>query len=65
MNKTYRSNIIHYVLPAVLTNACSFLFSVVDGLFVGNGAGSAEKILMVQTRYLSMPYPFLLSLESY
>ena len=27
------------VAPAVLSNACVFLFSVVDGIFVGNGAG--------------------------
>lgn len=26
--------------PAILSNACVFLFSVVDGIFVGNGAGS-------------------------
>lgn len=40
MDAKYRSNIIHYVGPAILTNACSFLFSVVDGLFVGNGVGT-------------------------
>lgn len=28
------------VAPAILANACVFLFSVVDGIFVGNGAGS-------------------------
>lgn len=28
------------VVPAILANACVFLFSVVDGIFVGNGAGS-------------------------
>lgn len=27
------------VAPAILANACVFLFSVVDGIFVGNGAG--------------------------
>lgn len=36
----YRKQIVHYVAPAILTNACSFLFSVVDGLFVGNGVGT-------------------------
>ena len=40
INREFRSNIIHYVAPAVLTNACAFLFSVVDGLFVGNGVGT-------------------------
>lgn len=27
------------VAPAILANACVFLFSVVDGIFVGQGAG--------------------------
>ncbi len=27
------------VFPAILSNACVFLFSVVDGIFVGNGCG--------------------------
>lgn len=38
--KTSRNNIIFKnVAPAILANACVFLFSVVDGIFVGNGAG--------------------------
>lgn len=40
LSNSYRSNIFHYVAPAVLTNVSSFLFSVVDGLFVGNGVGT-------------------------
>lgn len=35
-NKT----IVQNVAPAILANACVFLFSVVDGIFVGQGAGS-------------------------
>lgn len=31
--------IVHNVAPAILANACVFLFSVVDGIFVGQGAG--------------------------
>lgn len=31
--------ILRNVVPAILANACVFLFSVVDGIFVGNGAG--------------------------
>lgn len=31
--------IFHNVAPAILANACVFLFSVVDGIFVGQGAG--------------------------
>lgn len=34
-NKTVFKN----VAPAILSNACVFLFSVVDGIFVGNGCG--------------------------
>lgn len=38
--KDSRNNIIFKnVAPAILANACVFLFSVVDGIFVGNGAG--------------------------
>ncbi|MDO5425007.1 MAG: MATE family efflux transporter [Eubacteriales bacterium] len=29
-----------YVAPAVLTNACIFLFTIIDGIFVGRGVGS-------------------------
>ena len=28
---------IKYVVPAMLTNVCYFLFTIIDGLFVGNG----------------------------
>ena len=35
-----RKNIITYVVPATLTNACIFLFTVVDGIFVGRGVGA-------------------------
>lgn len=30
----------HYVMPAILTNACVFLFTIIDGIFVGRGVGS-------------------------
>ena len=29
-----------YVVPAILSNACIFLFTIIDGVFVGNGIGS-------------------------
>lgn len=29
-----------YVFPAILTNVCVFLFTIVDGLFVGNGVST-------------------------
>lgn len=33
-------NVIKYVIPTMLSNVCFFLFTVVDGIFVGNGAGT-------------------------
>lgn len=29
-----------YVIPAILSNACIFLFTIIDGIFVGNGISS-------------------------
>jgi len=41
MMETSKNKVIFQnVGPAILSNACVFLFSVVDGIFVGNGAGS-------------------------
>lgn len=40
METSRRKIIFRNVAPAILSNACVFLFSVVDGIFVGNGAGS-------------------------
>lgn len=40
MESSRRKIIFKNVAPAILSNACVFLFSVVDGIFVGNGAGS-------------------------
>lgn len=39
MTNSKNSIIFKNVAPAILANACVFLFSVVDGIFVGNGAG--------------------------
>lgn len=37
---SFRNKLIfHNVAPAILANACVFLFSVVDRIFVGQGAG--------------------------
>lgn len=33
-------NLFHYMAPAILTNACIALFTIVDGIFVGQGIGS-------------------------
>lgn len=40
MNETRKRNLIRYVIPAILSNTCFFLFSVVDGIFVGQGCGT-------------------------
>lgn len=39
MQTSRKKIIFHNVAPAILANACVFLFSVVDGIFVGQGAG--------------------------
>ena len=30
-------NLIHYVVPTVLSSICYFLFTIIDGIFVGVG----------------------------
>ncbi len=40
MTSNERNNLIKYVVPAALANTCFFLFSVVDGIFVGRGVGT-------------------------
>ena len=40
MSSLRRKTLIKYVVPSVLSNACIFLFTIVDGVFVGQGIGS-------------------------
>lgn len=40
MYNTRTKTLFNYVAPAILTNACVFLFTIVDGIFVGRGVGS-------------------------
>lgn len=40
MISSEKKSVFRNVAPAILANACVFLFSVVDGIFVGQGAGS-------------------------
>ena len=41
MSTTARTKtLFKYVMPAILTNACVFLFTIIDGIFVGRGVGS-------------------------
>lgn len=34
------NNVIKYVVPTMLSNVCFFLFTVIDGIFVGQGVGT-------------------------
>jgi len=40
MLKARTKTLFQYVTPAILTNACIFLFTIIDGIFVGRGVGS-------------------------
>lgn len=33
-------NIIKYVVPTMLSSVCFFLFTIVDGVFIGHGVGT-------------------------
>lgn len=40
MKRTRNQNIIKYVIPTMLGSVCFFLFTIVDGIFVGHGVGT-------------------------
>ena len=40
MAKTRNKNIIKYVIPTMLGSVCFFLFTIIDGIFVGHGVGT-------------------------
>lgn len=40
LGKTRLGTLWKYVFPAILTNACIFLFTIIDGIFVGRGVGT-------------------------
>lgn len=40
MSSSRIKNVLKYVLPAMLSHVCFSLFSIVDGIFVGNGVGT-------------------------
>lgn len=50
--------IFHNVAQAILANACVFLFSVVDGIFVGQGAG------MEALGAVNLALPFVLVVQA-
>lgn len=39
MQNTRIKTLCQYVFPAILTNVCIFLFTIIDGIFVGQGVG--------------------------
>ncbi len=40
MQSTKTKTLIRYVLPSILSNACYFLFTIIDGIFIGQGVGT-------------------------
>lgn len=58
MQASRKKQIIHNVAPAILANACVFLFSVVDGIFVGQGAG------MQALGAVNLALPFVLIVQA-
>ncbi len=39
MQNTRTKTLCKYIFPAILTNVCIFLFTIIDGIFVGQGVG--------------------------
>ncbi len=54
MTENRTKNIIKYVTPAVLSQVCFFLFTIFDGIFVGNGVNT-EALAAV-----NMAFPFVM-----
>lgn len=42
MSSLRTKKVIKYVVPTMLSNVCFFLFTVVDGIFVGRGVGQMD-----------------------
>ena len=40
MKETRAKTILNYVLPTILSQCAFFLFTIIDGIFVGRGVGS-------------------------
>lgn len=40
MSNQYNRNIVKYVIPTMLSSVCFFLFTIVDGVFIGHGVGT-------------------------
>ncbi|MDR1917400.1 MAG: hypothetical protein LBQ05_00225 [Christensenellaceae bacterium] len=39
MSSVRSKKLIKYVLPTIFSSVCFFLFTIIDGIFVGNGVG--------------------------
>ena len=56
MSSVRLKNVLKYMVPAMLSNICILLFTIVDGVFVGKGVGAdalgavniAFPVIMVQ-----------------
>ena len=55
MSNSRTQNIIKYVVPTVLSQVCFFLFTIIDGIFVGQGVGT-EALAAVN---MAFPYVML------
>ena len=40
MDNSRVKTLVKYVVPTLLSNVCFFLFTIVDGIFVGHGIGT-------------------------
>ncbi len=54
MSRDRTKRIVKYVVPTVLSQACFFLFTIIDGIFVGRGVGT-EALASV-----NMAFPFVM-----
>lgn len=53
-----RKNVIRFITPTLLSSVCFFLFSVIDGVFVGRGVGVAG------LGAVNLAMPFVLSINA-
>ncbi len=58
MVNTRRKNLIKYVLPTILSNVCFFLFTIIDGIFVGRGVGTDA------LGAVNMIFPYIMLLDA-
>ncbi|MDR0451322.1 MAG: MATE family efflux transporter [Treponema sp.] len=59
MKRTRIQNVANYVIPTILSSCCFFLFTVVDGIFVGRGVN------MDALGALNIALPFVLTVNAF